>query len=181
MTREKLVRIWFGGVRSTSDAGERELPEAMCMTSLQRAMLRILLRQDACDLLSLCIRETENISMKEAKEIRDSLYCELMEDAIAGIWSGEENLMLARFLESCSEGIGDTDDFCTFFLSALGESRSEDGQEIDTIARRVKKNADECLNAFIQERRKLQIGTDSEDGPPPGLDEFEYIDWLITH
>ncbi len=179
--QENLVRIWFGGVRAASDAGEREIPEAMCLKPLQRARLRILLRRDACDLLSLCISAAESISRKEANKVWDRLYSELMEDAVAGIWSGEENLALARYLESCSEGIGDTEDFYAFFLSALGETGSGNRQETETVARQVKTSADACLNAFIRERRNRQSQGTSGDEPPPGLDEFEYIDWQMTH
>ena len=179
--REGLVRIWFGGVRDASDAGEKEIPEALCINPLQRARLRILLRRNACDLLSLCISKAENISMKEANEIWDSLYSELMEDAVAGIWSGEDNLSLARYLASCSEGIGDTEDFCMFFRLAFVEGRPEGELETESVARRVKESSERCLNTFIRERRKQQDRNGSENEPPPGLDEFEYIDWLITH
>ncbi len=178
---ENLVRIWFGGVREASDAGEKEIPETVRLTPLQRARLRILLRRDACDLLSLCIRKAENISMKEANEIWDSLYSELMEDAIAGIWNEEENLALARYLASCSEGIGDTEDFCSFFISALEGTETGTREEMEAVARHVKERSDKCLDTFIKERQKLQERSGSDDEPPPGMDEFEYIDWVITH
>lgn len=181
MDREKLVRIWFGAVRDASDAGERGIPENICLNPLQRARLRILLRRNACDLLNLCISEAENISLKEANEIWADLYSELMEDAIAGIWGEEENYALACFLESCSEGIGDADDFCTFFLSALGKGQADGGQKTETVARQVKKSADECLDAFIRKRQNQRPQSYSDDGPPPWMDEFEYIDWQMTH
>lgn len=43
---EDLVRIWFGAVRDAADAGEREIPGAEALSRLQKAQLRILIRQD---------------------------------------------------------------------------------------------------------------------------------------
>ena len=69
MDPESLTRIWFGAVRAASDAGEAELPKSVRLSPLQRAKLRILLRRDACDLLTLCIQAAEHIPIQTAKEI----------------------------------------------------------------------------------------------------------------
>ena len=66
------------------------------------------------------------------------MYSELMEDAIAGIRSEEENLELVRFLSICSEGIGDTETYCEYFSRALGG----ENRDTDSLAVRVKKTAD---------------------------------------
>ena len=111
------------------------------------------------------------------------MYSELMEDAVAGIWSGEENLELVRFLSLCSEGIGDTETYCGYFFLALGGESRNSRRISDPVAARVKKTADRNLDAFIR-ARKEQRGTKSrgrDDEPPPWMDEFEYIDWLMTH
>lgn len=179
MVREKLVRIWFGGVRDASDAGEREIPETESFSRLKKAMLRILIRQDLCDFLSLSIRSAEDISMAAANAIHDVMYSELMEDAIAGIWSEEENLTLVRFLSLCAEGIGDTETYCEYFSRVLGD----ENRGSDPLTVRVKKTADRRLDDFIKARkeRRSAESRSRDDGPLPWMDEFEYIDWQMTH
>lgn len=176
---ENLVRIWFGAVRDAADAGEREIPETESFSRLQKALLRILILQDLCDFLQLSIRSTEGIGSDAAKQIWEAMYSELMEDTIAGIRSEEENLELVRFLSICSEGIGDTETYCEYFSRALGD----ENRKSDPVAVRVKNTADRCLDDFIKERKKRRNAESGrqDDGPPPGMDEFEYIDWVITH
>lgn len=176
---EDLVRIWFGAVRDAADAGEREIPGAEALSRLQKAQLRILIRQDLCDFLSLSIRSAEIISTPAANEIWQAMYSELMEDAIAGIWSEEDNLVLVRFLSLCSEGIGDTETYCAYYSQVLGHRDTVS----DSVAVRVKKTADRRLDDFIK-TRKEQVRAKlpgKNDGPPPWMDEFEYIDWVISH
>lgn len=177
--REKLVRLWFGAVRDAADAGERSLPADMVLSAAQRAKLRILLRQEGCDLLSLVIRSTEGVSSDTANEIWEAMYSDLMEDAVAGVWSEQENLELVRFLSLCSEGIGGAEDLCAYFRMILGESPLPQ-QEQNAMALRMKDRADKALDEFIQ-ARKAETRRDEDDGPPPDMDEFEYIDWVMTH
>ena len=173
--REDLVRLWFGAVRAAADAGEAELPEGTALSAVQKAKLRILLRQDACDLLSLVIRSTEGVAQSVANQIHEAMYSELMEDAIAGVWSDADNLELVRFLGLCSEGIGGAEEFCALFCVVAGEGQ-------DAAALRVKSRADKSLDAFIKGRKEqLRQNAPRDDGPPPDMDEFEYIDWVITH
>ena len=177
--KEDLVRIWFGAVRDAADAGEREIPETESFSRLQKALLRILIRQDLCDVLSLSIRSAEGIDSSAANHIWEAMYSELMEDAYAGIWSGEENLELVRFLSICSEGIGDTETYCEYFSRALGDGN----RGSDQVAVRVKETADRRLDDFIKARKERR-GAESrrrDDEPPPWMDEFEYIDWVMTH
>ena len=180
---DKLVRIWFGAVRGAADRGEQELPAGMDLSSLQKAKLRILTRQDLSDFLQLSIRRVEDLDADAANAVWERMYSELMEDAIAGVWSEEEDLQLVRFLSLCSEGVGDAASFCEYFDRALGEGGAPSREERDSLAARVKDRADRCLDAFIKER-KTQLrpeGSGGEDSPPHWMDEFEYIDWVMTH
>ena len=182
-TTEDLVRIWFSAVRDAADAGEREIRDVELLSQLQRALLRILIRQDLCDFLSLSIRSAEDIGADAANRIKQTMYSELMEDAIAGIWSEEENLKLVHFLSLCAEGIGDTETYCEYFFRALGGEDGSLRRTSDAIAKRVKETAAGRLDVFIK-ARKEQCGAKSrsrDDEPPPWMDEFEYIDWAITH
>lgn len=181
---ENLIRIWFGAVRDAADAGEAELREGVALSALQRAKLRILLRQEGCDLLSLVIRSVEGVNGQTANQIWEIMYSELMEDAIAGVWNETESMELARFLSLCTEGIGGAEDFCAYFGMILGDILlpSPARDERNALALRVKDRADKALDAFIRARMKQTRKNDrTMDGPPPGMDEFEYIDWVMTH
>ena len=178
--KEDLVRTWFGAVRDAADEGERELPADLPLRPVQRAKLRILLRQDQSDFLSLSIRCLEDIGSEAANAVKEQMYSELMEDAIAGIWSAEENMELLRFLGLCTEGIGDTATFCELFRKALGEESVSTLPEPDALGARVKARADRHMARYMKEREK-QRPEEDDDSPPPWMDEFEYIDWCITH
>ncbi len=132
-------------------------------------------------MLSLVIRSVEGVSGRTANEIWEAMYSELMEDAIAGVRNEADNGEMLRFLSQCSEGIGGTEDFCAYFGMILGEALPPP-PERDALALRVKGEADKQLNIFIRERKEqLRQNDPSPDGPPPGMDEFEYIDWVMTH
>ncbi len=180
---EDLVRIWFGAVRGAADAGEREIPCTEPLDRLQKALLRILIRQELCDLLSLVIRSAEGIREEAANAVWEKMYSELMEDAVAGIWSEEDNLALARFMSLCAEGIGDAETYCVYFLRALGSEDRSLRDVSDPIALRVKETANRHLDAFIKARKEQRAEKTRarDDEPPPWLDEFEYIDWVMTH
>lgn len=183
MDREGILRDWFGAVRAAAEAGAKELPEELCLSPLQERKLQILLRQDLTDLLFLCMRRLEDLSSDASDSIFDQMYSELMEDAVAGIWNESENLELLRFLKACSEGIGAPDDFCDYFRRILADGNAHYPAEPDELALRVKEKADKHLNAFLEERKQRRHAASyrRDDEPPPWLDEFEYIDWVMTH
>ena len=180
MKHEDFVKLWFGAVRTAADEGEKELPEDLKLNPLQRAKLHILVRQSLSDFLWMSIRSTENLSQNAADSIWDDIYSSLMEDAIAGIWNEQENLELVRYMSLCSEGIGNPQTFCEYFLKISPEVFRD---EYDNAAKSIQKRADKYLDNFIKKRKEL-LRTDSggsDDAPPPDLDEFEYIDWLMSH
>ncbi|MBO4378246.1 MAG: hypothetical protein J5889_04740 [Clostridia bacterium] len=180
MKHDGLVRLWFGAVRAAADEGEKEVPEDLKLSPLQKAKLHILTRQDLSDFLWLSIRSTEDLSTEAADRVWEDMYSDLMEDAIAGIWNEQENLELARYMSLCSEGIGDTQTYCEYFRKILPEAFADD---CDAAAKRIEKRADKYLDDFIVKRKKLfhSESRESDDAPPPDLDEFEYIDWLMSH
>ena len=180
MKHDDLVRLWFGAVRAAADEGEKEVPEDLKLSPLQKAKLHILTRQDLSDFLWLSIRSTEDLSTEAADSVWEDMYSGLMEDAIAGIWNEQENLELAQFMRLCTEGIGDTQTYCEYFRQILPDALPDD---CDAAAKRIEKRADKYLDDFIIKRKKLlrSESGESNDTPPPDLDEFEYIDWLMSH
>jgi|GEM_PF-6351110 len=181
--KENLIRLWFGAVRAAADAGESALPEKMSLSPLQKTKLQILLRQDLCDSLAHSIQNAEGIGSDMANQIYKTIYSELMEDAVAGVWNEEENLDLACFLSQCSEGVANAEVFCASFRSILDQGDAGAQQELDAMALQIKNSEDKRLNTFIKarERQNAPKPAIERESPPPGMDEFEYIDWLISN
>ena len=135
MKHDDLVRLWFGAVRAAADEGEKEVPEDLKLSPLQKAKLHILTRQDLSDFLWLSIRSTEDLSTEAADSVWEDMYSGLMEDAIAGIWSEQENLELAQFMRLCEIKKANPDYAIRRCAKmALDEIRGEDGYtDIDAL------------------------------------------------
>ena len=181
--KENLIRLWFGAVRTAADAGESALPDEINLSPLQKTKLQILLRQNVCGSLALSIQNAEGIGSDRANQIYKTIYSELMEDAVSGVWNEEENMDLACFLSKCSDGVANAEVFCACFRSILDAEDVGAQQELGAVLLQVKNSADKSLNTFIKARARQNAPkpTIERDSPPPGMDEFEYIDWLISH
>ena len=175
MKREQTIRDWFGAVRDAADTAS-ECLEAPVGT-VQAVKANILIRQYLCDRLAAQISEADGLSGETSDEIRKEIYSELMEDAIAGVWSETESMETTVFLCECSNGVREKAIFDRLLQEALPESTQETAAAVRTLA-------DQELERFAGKRKALHVPVArerNEDEPPPWLDEFEYIDWVITH
>ena len=177
MNTETVKREWFGAVRSAADSAGEELKKRSALTPLQAVKLDILLRQYLCDDLAEHIMDGENFSAGKAKELQKDIYSELIEDAIAGIWSETENMEITMFLYECTKGVESESLFSTRLEEILP---MDDSKEI-ILAMMV--GMDKDIKDFTDKRRDrwLPKRSSNEDEPPHWLDEFEYIDWVMTH
>ena len=177
MNTETVKREWFGAVRSAADSAGEELKKRSALTPLQAVKLDILLRQYLCDDLAEHIMDGENFSAGKAKELQKDIYSELIEDAIAGIWSETENMEITMFLYECTKGVESE----SLFSTRLEEILPMDDSEEIILAMMV--GMDKDIKDFTDKRRDrwLPKRSSNEDEPPPRLDEFEYIDWVMTH
>ena len=177
MNTEEVKRAWFGAIRDSADSTGKELKEKTEMTPLQAVKLDILLRQYLCDGLEDDIKESENATTKEIKNLQKDVNSELIEDAIAGIWSETENMEIAMFLYACTEGVRTED----LFFARLKEILPDDDLEGIPQKLMVQMNRDMMKFSNFRKKRWLPKVNQNEDDPPPWLDEFEYIDWVMTH
>ena len=83
------------------------------------------------------------------------------------------------FLCECSNGVREKAIFDRLLQEALPESTQETAAAIRTLADRELKRFAEKL----KKRKALRtpVTRERDDEPPPWLDEFEYIDWVMTH
>ncbi len=176
MKREQTIRNWFGTVRDAADGAAKKL-ETM-PGSVQEVKTNILFRQYLCDRLTQQIADADDLSVETAEDIQKEIYSELMEDAIAGIWSDTENMETAVFLYDCTAGVREVPVFRSMLERALQQDVTDEKvQEMTT-------SADREMESFVGRRKALRTPPESErseNEPPPWLDEFEYIDWVITH
>ena len=177
MNTEEMKRAWFGAIREVADKTGKGLKEKAVLSPVQAVKLDILLRQYMCDGLTDSIRASENITAEKAEELQKDVCSELIEDAIAGIWSEIENIETAMFLYECTKGARPE----SLFSARLREVLLKDDIEEEMQAVTAEMNRE--MQHFIDQRRKRwqTTETSNEDDPPPWLDEFEYSAWVMAH
>lgn len=184
MMSKKSVREWFGATRSAADGAAKALAGASTAKAVGDVELRILLRQYLCDRLPALIVEADGVSADEAERMRRQIYSEIIEDAIAGVWTADENSELVMFLYECTSGVEAEE----VFSALLGRILVDDIP--DGAVDAVRAAADAEMREFADSRRRNRLqppepepsaAWEDESEPPPWLDEFEYIDWLMTH
>lgn len=175
MIKETALRDWFGAVREIADeaAENTGIENASAFT---RVKVNILLRRYLCKDLAERIMETDGTDKNTAEEMQKQINSEQMEDAAAGIWSENESAESAMFMYDCIYSLLDASDFISLLKRALKKEIS------DETALAVKELADRRMDEYCAVRKKPPVKYErNEDDPPEWLDEFEYIDWVITH
>ena len=177
MNTETVKREWFGAVRSAADSAGEKLKKKSALTPLQAVKLDILLRQYLCDNITEHIMDGENYSVEKTKELQKDIYSGLIEDAIAGIWSEPENMEITMFLYECTKGVESE----SLFAARLEEILPLDDSTEIMLA--MMAGMDKDIEDFTSKRKErwMPKKSSNEDEPPPWLDEFEYIDWVMTH
>ncbi len=177
MNTETVKKEWFGAVRSAADSSGKKVKEQSALTPVQAVKLDILLRQYLCDGLADHISESEKISTEEAEGLQKDIYSELMEDAIAGAWSETKNMETAMFLFECTKGVRTESRFSALLKEILS------GADAEEAAQTLMTETDKDITEFSEKRKALRQPkkSSSDDEPPPWMDEFEYIDWVMTH
>ncbi|MBQ6611563.1 MAG: hypothetical protein IJH70_14135 [Oscillospiraceae bacterium] len=149
MKNETERREWFGAVRTAADKAIEALADPPARNTLGRVKTDILLRNHLCNGVQMLIAQTEGVARMEADEIRDAIFSELIEDAVAGIWSADESMEIARFLEMCMNTNSSTNRamFAELLRRALDKNVS--GEEAATLA----DTADRELERFTAQRK----------------------------
>ena len=178
MNSEHIMREWFGAVRTVADKAAA-MPDSTVLSEVSRRKVSMLLRQYLYDTLESRIIQIEEIPSAEAGKMCKEIYTELMEDIIAGVWSTEENMEIAMFLYECKNGVTDDNTFRMLTEKAFGKNIASD------TTKKLQEEARRELDLFCEHRKKQNLLKKTklrdENEPPQGLDEFEYIDWMITH
>ena len=147
MNNEVAVREWFGAVRAAADKAIGELADPPGPNTLRRVKTDMLLRQYLRDGLELRVAQGEGVGRKEAAGICREIYSELMEDAMAGIWSPNEDGEIIRFLDMCTVGVSKPGMFAELLRRAL------DSDVTDDLASSLMHTADQELECFAMQRK----------------------------
>lgn len=177
MDHGKSVCKWFAAIRGAADGAVEDLTAVFEPNDTQKRKADILLRQFLCDRLPARIMEVEGLDAERAEAVRRDVYSRAIEDALAGSGYSDDGIELAMFLRCCLDGVEDEAAFRARLAEALG-----DGTEAVTAASEQAREA--AWAKLVAQTRKKEPRPEREsrdDEPPPWLDEFEYIDWLITH
>ena len=147
MNNEMLMREWFGAVRAAADKAVGTLADPPAPNTPGRVKTDILLRRYLRDGLELYVVQSEGVGRGEAAEICDAVCSELMEDAMAGIWSPGESMDFARFLLLCTDGASRPGTFAELLRRALNADVAA------TDAEGLRNTADRELAAFAAQRK----------------------------
>ena len=182
MDEEKLEKTWAALLRETADQAVKELDEVYPLSPVQRKKATLLFRQFLCDRAEGHIYFSEATSRDEAREIRDRIYATLMEETLAGAGVGDQDAEIARFLLSCTLGVCRNELFGTLFAELLGPNCPGRNYGVPSLSAGLMDFCDKRLKAFAEkEKRAREERTREYNGPPLWMDEFEYIDWVMTH
>ena len=176
MSGKVNARDWYAAIRD-ADTYCVKLFRERGLTSLQRTKLGILVRAYLLEWAGRRIAETDGVSAKDAKRILADVKTLVMEDAVSGIWTEEESAELTVFLYECLQDDLDWEDYAALLVKVTG--CDDDGEAADPLL----SAAADYMYIFARERKQIcnPVRPRNEDDPPPWLDEFEYIDWIMTH
>lgn len=182
MRDERIAREWFGAVRDAADRAVKALEERQSINPHQHRMADILFRQLLSNEMTERFPEAEGMDDAQSETLRRMVYSELIEDALAGTGMGSDDMALAVFLSACSEGAWSEEFYLKRFRDVLGRGVIPD-DGIAELAGETRMIAERQLEAFAKHRQERRAPKPIRyvDGPPEGMDEFEYIDWQISH
>ena len=187
MLKEKRVRDWYGVIYTAAEDAVKELNEVYPLRDVQERMARLLLRQYGYEIAVGPIMSGEDVSRSEAEAAAKSFYSDLMEDALGGISAGAEDEKIALFLFACTQGVEESEVFRSLLRQLLGPECPANAQGMESLSNGLMDLVDDRVCSFGRKREKeraeefRKANARNEDDPPPWLDEFEYIDWCITH
>ena len=147
MDNELICREYFGAVRTAADKAIGMLADPPAPNTLNRVKTEILFRQYLRDGLELRIGQGEGVGRKEAVELCEMIYSELIEDAIASIRAPKESMEIIGFLDLCSNCVTKMPIFTELLHRALG--RDIGSEEATKLAN----EADLELEKFAAQRR----------------------------
>ena len=177
--RQEAIRVWTDELRNMTEFALKELDETCPLTQLQKVQARILFRQFVCDRTSRVILFAEGFRLEEEEKIAGPIYRQLMGEVFP---EGCELPELVRFRDLCLQGVCRDGLFHICLKQLLGSSCRANAQGFASLADGLMTVMDKRIKTYEKRREQLRRSQEVRDNePPPDMDEFEYIDWVITH
>ena len=184
--KDEKVQFWKDALITASDIGVRNIEEYADGDRVCLAKIMLLWLYHSAAYFAVHVSSAEIYdNWERCKEIAAGAIESAIGDVMSLGWPAEKRAELKRFEEECAEGAYDASEIALLVRSALSCIYYD-----EALLKEAEEKAAGCIDYVrfktysIEENRKEEVTapyrTDSSE-PPPGLDEFEYIDWVITH
>lgn len=183
--KDTKVQYWHDVLETVSDIGVSGLEYYTGGNRLTLAKLMILWRHHSGTHFAVHVRSAEVYdSWERCVEIAEKALQLSIRDVLSAGWSATETAGLRSYIAECAQGAYDSEDIKRLLRGALSDIYDE------KMLKEAEEEALSCIDYVrfktysLEEERRDEVTSDSRSGssePPPWLDEFEYIDWQITH
>lgn len=196
-----IIKYWYEALTKASKVGEAGFTEfageepgqeepgqgesgADSKRLLKLAKLRVLWLLHAGRHLDMFMHSGEVYEeWEKCTELSSLILKKAVEEAMVGDWSTEEAAELEAFRAGCGDKVYETRDIREKLHEIFSGADEETLEKIDEeIRRRVDFVRWKLYDAKFARKDEVEAPFRKYlDEPPPGMDEFEYIDWMITH
>ena len=178
--KDEIFTVWRDAARAVADGAVKELNDTYELTPAQRLRADVLMRQYTCDRVCGHLWCAEGIDKDEGHDIGDSIRDELIREALAGPVS-REGKGFSLFLYRSGRRVYRDGCFRALFDELLGPECPIGPGGRDSLSDGLMEIIDKRIKALEKRRTKERREREHPyDGPPMWMDEFEYIDWLIS-
>ena len=183
MTRSDTYEFWKEPLITTCKYAQEAFAKYVTEGSIQEAKMKILFCIKGGRYLPSHIAWEEKYDKdEECIKLGQKILNEALEEAMQGNWSEAEKTELNEFLEECKTECKTKDELYVTVNKALAHIQDADVlKEADELAKHWLENIRMELCNYDFRRDLIYQESDEGSDPPPWLDEFEYIDWNITH
>ena len=184
-THEQKAAYWYKVLTPLISRMEGYMDEFAPSGSLQNVRLKLFLCRLLRTYLSMFVYEGElYLEYEECREIAEKVTEKLTKEAVSLLAVPEDEPEINAYLQKLDDNIYEDPDFSRLALEAV------EGVQLPVTEEAFLKEMRDCrwsinngLYSIRDERKEMNEApykyNDSE--PPPWLDEFEYIDWVMTH
>ncbi|MBO7703482.1 MAG: hypothetical protein J6S26_03465 [Solobacterium sp.] len=181
MNQDEIIHYWHDVLLEAALIGEHAFAAHAEEGSLLRAELRLLWILHAGEHLSVFISDGEvYLDWKSCKTLSERIRSQAEDEVFRTLSDRTGTQQLQTFRNRCGNSVQDTQNLLPLLEEILPNEASKSLAE---TAERTVELIRHRLYQRQQERREAVLSTlqDPDCKVPAGLDEFEYIDWIITH
>ena len=183
--RDEKVRPWHDILEDASEVGVRGFEEYTEGSRLCRAKLMLLWRRHCSVYFAVHVSDGEPYTeWDRCRKIASQALKMAVDDVMNLGWTSNERAELRDYDAECAAGPHEPSEVEALLPGALSnirdeavlrEAKAEVRSRVDYVRFRLYHHED-----IMKDKAEAPYRSTSSE-PPPGLDEFEYIDWVISH